>query len=739
VERASAGRGSITINRNDRFVVCRPDGTMDGAGTDGFFASDTRFVSGYRIWINGRSPVLLDSAATHFFASRYEFTNPALLDDVGEIPASVLSVRLDRTISEGVHEDLDILNFAQRPIALALDVEVDSDFADIFDVVGRPRLVRRGLIQSRWFSTRRELRTTYVNREFRRSLVVALERAGSPPQWANGRLSFAIRLDPGETWHTCLKWLPVIGARRRATTLGCSAITEERAGFHPPKLARVGISTPNPTVADAWQQAVHDMEALRLEEDGAGRGVFIPAAGIPWFATLFGRDSLVVSMQSISGYPEFAAGALRRLSELQATRDDPARDMEPGKIPHEIRHGELASLGIMPHQPYYGTHDATSLFVIVLSYLYQWTGDAEILERYLPSAEAAMDWIDRSGDRDGDGIQEYAPRSKQGYYNQGWKDAGDAIVDATGALAPHPIATCELQGYAYDAKLRMAEIYEVLGKPDRAGPLREAADRLYQRFNDAFWWEAEGTYALALDGRKQQVRSVASNAGHCLSSGIVPPDRARRVADRLLAEDMWSGWGIRTLAASHPYYNPFSYHTGSVWPHDNATIAGGFRRYGFDAEAAKVAQGIFDAAERFPANRLPELWSGLARDPGGFPAPYLGASAPQAWAASSVFRLVAVLCGIHAVVTPEGKRELYVNPALPSWLPELTISNLRAGRGSLSLRFHGESVEELSNSTGFRIVREQAPRPALPPYEPRRHSRAKGPKQATRKPAAGAA
>ena len=717
MERASAGRGSITINRNDRFVVCRPDGTMDGSGNDGFYASDTRFVSGYRIWINGRNPVLLDSAATHFFASRFEFTNPTILDDLGEIPPNVLSIRLDRTISEGVHEDLDIYNFNQRPVTLAVDVEIDSDFADIFDVVG-PRLVRRGTIQSRWFSTRRELRTTYTNRDFRRSLVVALERSGNPPQWANGRLSFSIHLEPGATWHTCLKWLPVIGARRRPTTLGCNAITEERAGFHPPRLARVGIGTSNRTVEAAWRQAVHDIEALRLEEDGAGRGVFIPAAGIPWFATLFGRDSLVVSMQSISGYPEFAAGALRRLSELQATRDDPARDMEPGKIPHEIRHGELATLGIMPHQPYYGTHDATSLFVIVLSYLYQWTGDAGILERYLPAAEAAMRWIDQYGDRDGDGIQEYAPRSKQGYYNQGWKDAGDAIIDATGALAPHPIATCELQGYAYDAKLRMAEIYEVLGHTEAAGPLREAADRLYQRFNDLFWWESEGTYALAVDGRKKQVRSVASNAGHCLASGIVPPDRARRVVERLLQEDMWSGWGIRTLAASHPYYNPFSYHTGSVWPHDNAMIAGGFRRYGFDAEAALVAQGIFDAAERFPSNRLPELFSGLARDRGSFPVPYLGASAPQAWAAASVFRLIAVLCGIHARVAPEGERELYVNPALPDWLPELTISHLRAGRGSLTLRFHGESVEELSNSTGFRVIRAPAPRVAPPPYEP---------------------
>ena len=693
--------------------MCGLDGRIDGSVGAGFFAADTRFVSGYKVRINGRDPILLTSAATHFFASRYEFANPDMFDDEGAIPVNALSIRLDRTIAEGVHEDLDIVSYAQRPVSLTIDIEIHSDFADIFDVV-EPRLVRRGTIQSRWYSSRRELRTTYSNREFRRTLVAAIERAGSPPQWANGRLSFSVRLARGEQWHTCLKWLPMVTSRRRPVTLGCNAITEDRAGFHPPQLPRVGIHTSNADLASAWRQAVHDMESLRLEEEMPGRSAIIPAAGIPWFATLFGRDSLIVSMQSISGYPEFAKGALRRLSELQATRDDAARDMEPGKIPHEIRRGELATLGIVPHQPYYGTHDATSLFVIVLSYLYHWTGDKELLERYLPNAEAALRWLDRHGDRDGDGFQEYGRRSPRGYYNQGWKDAGDAVIDAKGVIAELPIATCELQGYAYDARLRMAEIYEVLGKAEQAGEQRAAATRLYDRFNDAFWWEREGTYALALDGRKRQVRSVASNAGHCLMSGIVPPQRAKRVMARLLAEDMWSGWGIRTLAASHPYYNPFSYHTGSVWPHDNALIAGGFRHYGFDDAASQVAEGIFAAAAQFPRHRLPELFSGVQREPGSFPVPYLGASAPQAWAAASVFRLIAVLCGIHARVSPEGSRDLYVNPALPSWLPDLTITNLRAGRGAMDLRFQDGTVEELRNATGYRVVRAPAPRPAPP-------------------------
>jgi glycogen debranching enzyme len=465
------------------------------------------------------------------------------------------------------------------------------------------------------------------------------------------------------------------------------------------------------------------MEALRLEDPAFERGVFIPAAGVPWFVTLFGRDALTVSMQGISGYPEFAAGALRRLATLQATGDDPERDMEPGKIPHEIRHGELAQLKILPFQPYYGTHDATSLFIIVLSYLYQWLGSPAILRRYLPNAEAAMNWIDRHGDRDGDGFQEYKTRSSHGYYNQGWKDAGDAIPEADGSLAQLPIALCELQGYVYDAKLRMADIYQLLGRLEDADRLRAEARQLYERFNNAFWWEAEGTYYLGLNGRKKGIKTVASNAGHCLASGIVPPERAGRVVERLMAEDMWSGWGIRTLSSEHVAYNPFSYHTGSVWPHDNAVICGGLRRYGYDEAAAQVAKGMFDAAGRFQAYRLPELFAGLPRRDDSFPVQYLGANVPQAWAAGAIFRFVAVLCGIHATSDATGSR-LYVHPALPDWLPELTITNLRAGTGSLAIHFHDGEADVLSNTSGFTVVAAPPPRPVAAPLRPGRGRRA---------------
>ncbi|MBA3876650.1 MAG: amylo-alpha-1,6-glucosidase [Anaerolinea sp.] len=704
------GPSTITMNRDDRFVVCQPDGRIERQAEEGFFARDTRFVSGYELFLNGRRPLLLNSSPVQFYSSRFEFTNPELLDRDGIVPRQSLSLRLDRTVSGGVHEDYDIVNHGRRPVRLTIEIEIESDFADIFDVKAG-QLVRRGEINARWFRSARELRTTYANGDFVRALAVQADRSDSPPQYANGRFVFVAEVAPKGVWHTCLRWLPLSHGKRRPSTLPCNAVAGPRPEQTLPRLRHVRLETPNHTVKRAWDQAQLDMDSLQLEDPTFEKGVFIPAAGVPWFVTLFGRDSLVVSMQGISGYPEFAAGALRRLSELQATEDDPERDMEPGKIPHEIRHGELAQLRILPFQPYYGTHDATSLFVIVISYLHQWLGNEGVLSRYLPNAEAAIGWIDRSGDRDGDGFQEYATRSRHGYYNQGWKDAGDAIPNADGSLASLPLALCELQGYVYDAKQRMADIYDILGHAEKGARLRAEANALYERFNDAFWWEAEGTYYLGLDGQKRPIESVASNAGHCLASGIVPPDRAARVVDRLMAPDMWSGWGIRTLSSDHVAYNPFSYHTGTVWPHDNALIAGGFRRYGRDAEAAKVARGLFDASERFQANRLPELFAGLPRDEGSFPVQYLGANVPQAWAAGSIFRMIAVLCGIHATTDAAGSR-LYLDPALPDWLPEVTIRNLRAGSGAVGLRFRGREVEVLANTTGFETIRGAVPRPA---------------------------
>jgi glycogen debranching enzyme len=346
---------------------------------------------------------------------------------------------------------------------------------------------------------------------------------------------------------------------------------------------------------------------------------------------------------------------------------DDYRDAEPGKILHEIRYGELAHFRLIPHTPYYGTADATPLYLITLHATWSCTGERDLLVRHLGTAERCLEWIDRYGDRDGDGFQEYERRSPAGYENMGWKDSGDCVVYPDGTLVKGPKALCELQGYVYDAWLRMAEVYDALDKPAQASGLREKAATLYRNFNDAFWDEQLGFYAYGLDGDKQKVLSVASNVGHCLWSGIVPPERARRVVERLMQPDMWSGWGIRTLSARHPAFNPYNYHTGSIWPHDNGIIAMGFKRYGFAREAAQIARDVSRAAGHFLLNQLPELYAGIQRDSTSFPVQYVGANVPQAWAAGAPFMLMQAMLGFQ----PDGPgNRLFVDPGLPAWLPD---------------------------------------------------------------------
>jgi glycogen debranching enzyme len=383
-------------------------------------------------------------------------------------------------------------------------------------------------------------------------------------------------------------------------------------------------------------------------------------------------------MQTLALSPRFAVATLHALGHFQADAYDDERDMQPGKILHEIRHGELAHLHLIPHTPYYGTHDATTLFLWAAAEAWRWHGDRAAVDKLRPHVDQALGWIDTDGDFDGDGLQEYKTRAKEGgYYHQGWKDAGDGIVEADGSTPPLPIALCEHQAYAVAAKRAWAAVVEeVYEDAEQAAALRAQAERLRDQLEERFWWEAEDTYYLGLNGEKKPIESVASNPGHLLWSGVVDADRARRVARRLLADDMWSGWGVRTLSAHHPAYNPFSYQLGSIWPHDNAIIATGFRNYGLDEEAAQVARAIFDAADRFQARRLPELYAGLARDPGGFPVQYLGANVPQAWAAGSLVHLVTALLGLRADA-PAGALDLH--PFLPDWLGEVTLENLQVG------------------------------------------------------------
>ncbi|HEY7635779.1 MAG TPA: amylo-alpha-1,6-glucosidase, partial [Gemmatimonadales bacterium] len=424
-----------------------------------------------------------------------------------------------------------------------------------------------------------------------------------------------------------------------------------------------------------------DLEMLRSSI--LGRQFF--AAGVPWFATLFGRDSLIAALQVLPFQPELAAETLRLLARYQGDREDHWRDEQPGKILHEFRRGEMARAGAIPHTPYYGTVDATPLFLILLGNYASWTGDLTLFDELRPNVERALEWMTRYGDGDGDGYIEYHSTSEHGLINQGWKDSGDAIIDADGQLATPPIALVEVQGYAYEARRQTAMLFQRSGDDARAQGLLGEAQTLRERFNRDFWVEGLDFFALALSGEKRPLPVISSNPGHVLWAGIADPDKAGATVKRLMAEDMFSGWGVRTLAATERGYNPVGYHLGTVWPHDNAFLAAGCRRYGFDEAATRIFVALCEAATYFEHDRLPELFAGFSRAEFDAPIRYPVACHPQAWAAGSILYLLQVMLGL----VPDGfrRRLQVVNPLLPEGMDFLELEEVHVGGTPIRLRF----------------------------------------------------
>lgn len=683
----SVGPPVLTINQGSTFMVTEQDGQITGEGELGVFANDTRFVSYYSTSANGQPWVRLSSSATAYYAARIYLTNPALVTEDGTIAKGALTLVISRAAGEGIHEDLDITNYGFTAVRFNLEIALRSDFADIFEVKSR-QFVRRGHIVTRWDEDRSEIRTAYTNRDFHRCFTYQLRNCTSPPDYANGRVTFEVSLEAGATWHACCYYILEDFDCVRAPITECYQLSTDTEQLQRQWLAgATKVTTANEDIYRLYDQSVEDMGALRLYDHDFAPDVWLPAAGVPWFVSIFGRDSLIVSLQNMLVHAGFAAGALEKLAELQATELDDWRDAQPGKMPHEIRFGELAHFKKIPHTPYYGTADTTPLYLIVLHEAWKWMGDDSLLREYREVALRCLEWIDQYGDLDGDGFQEYKSRSELGMENQGWKDSGDAVVYPDGSQVKPPKALCELQGYVFDAWMRMVEVFTALGEEDQAAELLTKATQLRTRFEERFWCEDIGFYAFALDPDKQPVRTIASNVGHCLWSGIASPEHAARVVKRLMEPDMWSGWGIRTLSAQNPAYNPYSYQRGSIWPHDNGIIALGFKRYGFAAEAARVARGISEAASYFSSYRLPELYAGIEQQPGRFPVQYPEANVPQAWAAGSVFHLLQAILGLQADAP---NNQLYIDPDLPHWLPEITLRHLAVGNSRVDLRFWRE-------------------------------------------------
>jgi glycogen debranching enzyme len=634
--------GFVNVVSPGAYAVSDGRGDVDGSAGQGLFYRDVRHLSGFRLEVDGEPPVVLASRTR---GSEAEFVLAAG-------GAGSIGVVRRRNLGGGMTEEISLKNEAPEVVEARVELECAADFIDVFEVRGYRRAAERGEISEEVGEG--YLRFAYRRGGFRRGTVVRVE--GVEPLAEPGRISFGVRLEPGEERAARVSVVLEEGGkgvrwRRPALLYGEAPVLE----------------TDWEALRRSWERGVEDLESLSFD---AGEGLLVPAAGAPWYMALFGRDALITGYQTMILGSAPAKNALRALARYQATRRDDFRDAEPGKILHELRVGELACFGEIPHSPYYGTADATPLFLILLHEVWRWTADAGFIREMEGAARLALGWILHHADRV-NGYVAYSPRSSAGLQNHGWKDSADSTLFRDGTRAEGPIVPCEVQGYVYDALLRTAELAErVWGDGSLAVRLRAEAGDLGRRFDRDFWMEDRGYYALALDGAGRRVDSVTSNAGHLLWSGIVPAGKARLVAERLVGEELFCGWGIRTMAAGEGGYDPVSYHNGSVWPHDNALIACGLRRYGFREEASRVAAALFDAAPRFEG-RLPEVFAGYSRDEVREPVELPRACSPQAWAAGTVPLLVRAMLGVEP-----GAGRLFTNPVLPGDVRDLRLEGV---------------------------------------------------------------
>jgi len=670
-------RDTVSVLEGNTFVVSRPNGDVDaGPGEPhGLFHRDTRHLSRWLLTVDGKPLDALSTDDTKSFSATF-----FLVPGTGsEYTDSTLSLIRRRVVGDGFFEELTVLNHSGEPIRPEIALAVGADFADLFQVKDAT-IERPGKISSRvedgtlllGYERGGYIRETWVRpygervdlHQQRITFRPAIEPQGSWSTW----IEVVTAVDGTPTGHEHTRYRPGEEPRPHAPSLA-------RPGRHPSLREVVGLA---PTLETDWEplkltyaRSIVDLAALRFYPH-EGSEAAVPAAGLPWFQTLFGRDSLITSYQSLHIDPDLAATTLDVLASLQGTRRDDFRDEEPGKILHELRFGELTAFEERPHSPYYGSADGTMLFLILLDEYERFTGDTDRVRRLEPNARAALAWIDEDGDRDGDGYVEYERRNTEtGLENQCWKDSWNSIMFADGTLAKLPRATCELQGYAYDARRRSARLArEVWEDETLAARLEEQADRLKRSFNDDFWLGDRGFYALALDGDKKPVDALTSNIGHLLWSGIVDDDHAEEVVAHLLGARLFSGWGVRTMAEGDRGYNPIGYHQGTVWPHDSSLIAVGLRRYGYDEEAAAIAFAVLEAAQYF-FGRLPETFAGYSRQLTEYPVEYPTACSPQAWATAAPLLLLRVLLGIEPT-----KGELALDPVLPDRITQLLLRDL---------------------------------------------------------------
>lgn len=679
------------------FILSDRNGDISG-GTQGLFVRDCRYLSRWRLRVDALTPQLLTSHHVDPFSSMVFMMN----SEGGTLPPNAVSIIRRRVVGGGMEEEIELQSHLDHEVEVVLRLEVEADFLDLFEVKARafanpedhvfteppaePDADRNAVAPGPGGTLAFEQqRGAY----FGRVVVDAhpapiVDRGGMT--WkahlpAHGVFLATVLVDlriddePVLRRHGLGDFGQVRGSRDGADAVG-------------PGLARMTTSWHG--LQATYDRAADDLFTLLIDEPGLASG--LPAAGLPWFMTVFGRDTLLTAYQVLPGGQWLGWSAIETLARLQATTNDPGRDAQPGKIVHELRRGPTAVNG--GHFPYYGSVDAPMLFVILLHELWRWSGDDERARRFRPNVEAALNWMRTDGDPDGDGFIEWERRAPSGLQNQAWKDSWDAFRHHDGSLATGLLASCEVQGYAYDALRRAAELAAgPWGDDILAAELRAEAEAMYRRFNERFWTEDRGGfYVLALDGAKRQVDSKTSNMGHLLWSGIVPRERAEVVARQLVSRALFSGWGVRTMAGDDRGFNPISYHCGTVWPHDNSIAVAGLHRYGFHTEANRLMTALIDAAGEFPDHRLPEVFAGYSRDVGPFPVGYPTTCSPQAWACGSSMLMLRASLGLEPEAATRG---VHVNPHLPAAAADLEMRGFSAFGRIFDIRVDGQraSVE----------------------------------------------
>ncbi|HST76413.1 MAG TPA: amylo-alpha-1,6-glucosidase [Acetobacteraceae bacterium] len=679
-----------TLKHGDTFGVFDRNGdVVAGEGfVEGVYHRDTRYLSRFELVFAGARPILLSSGTRDDNAMlTCDLTNPALHENGVDLEHDLIHIRRSKFLWNGAcYERFAVRNFSDRDLRLTLQIRFAADFADLFEVRGSHR-PRRGSPHAADL-TADSVKLAYTGLDDRRR-TTALRFEPTPDRLDARQATFTLSLPAAGR---CVLFAEIRCdqevASERLSEVYLTAMLQARRALRRSAARAASVATSNDIFNEAARRSVSDLYMLVTD---TAQGPY-PYAGIPWFSTAFGRDALITALQTLWMDPAIARGVLFYLAAHQATRVDPVADAEPGKILHEVRHGEMAELGEVPFRHYYGSVDATPLFVMLAGAYLARTGDVAVLRRLWRHVDAALGWIDDYGDRDGDGFVEYFRMTDKGLANQGWKDSHDSVFHADGSFAEGPIALCEVQAYVYGAKRAAAAIAAALDMPERAAALTGQAETLRQRIEQAFWSDELGTYALALDGAKRPCLVRSSNAGHLLLTELAAPERARQVAAELMSSNSFSGWGVRTLASTERRYNPMSYHNGSVWPHDNALIGMGFARYGLREEAARIFEGLFGACTYIDLRRLPELVCGFPRRRSQGPTFYPVACAPQAWSAATPLSLVQSCLGLG--FDPASSTVFFDRPILPRFLEEVVLRGLSIGtnRIDVALRGRGRDV-----------------------------------------------